>query len=207
MKEANVMVVFLISCIVGLQSASRVRMALIVWVMVSASVSVTGDITFSWTGVAFQACSQLADCMRVIMGEIVLSERKLDALTYMAFVGPTSAVILGIATACTWSAMVLPALHKMLPLVLLNSVVAFVLNVVVAKVIKEISAVLAGLTKDVVIVATSCVFFSDTITRVQCAGFAVTLAGVGLWLHLKISPASPFAQLLERALCVKKKAL
>merc|ERR1740123_938848 len=89
MKEANVMIVFLISCAVGLQSLGRVRVALIVWVITSASVSVSGDIRFSLVGIAFQAFSQVAECARIVLGEFVLSGRKFDPLSYTFFVAPT----------------------------------------------------------------------------------------------------------------------
>mmetsp|Transcript_56221 Transcript_56221/g.135836 ORF Transcript_56221/g.135836 Transcript_56221/m.135836 type:complete len:341 (-) Transcript_56221:92-1114(-) len=208
MKEANVIIVFLISCAVGLQSINRIRVVLLVWVIASATVSVSGDMTFSKAGIAFQACSQVAECIRVVLGEFVLSGRKLDPLTYTAFVAPTSLIFLSLACACTWDPLILPALLQSRNLVLLNGLVAFVLNVMVAMIIKEISAVgfiLTGLTKDVVIVSLSCIVFGDPITRIQCLGFVATLIGIGFWSLLKIRPNALPVQLMEKMLCVPKK--
>uniref|UniRef100_A0A7S1M3W4 Sugar phosphate transporter domain-containing protein n=1 Tax=Alexandrium catenella TaxID=2925 RepID=A0A7S1M3W4_ALECA len=205
MKEANVMIVFLISCAVGLQSMTRTRVALILWVIVGAAVSVSGDLRFSLLGVAFQAVSQLAECARMVLGEFVLSGRKLDPLTYTSFVAPLCFVVLLAANLCKWDHRIVPAFLGCWPLLLLNALVAFVLNVLVAAVIKEVSAVgfvLTGLTKDCVIVVLSWLMFSEPITLTQWSAFAMTLGGVGLWSLLRVSPHSPPVQLLERALCV-----
>jgi len=205
MKEANVMIVFLISCAVGLQSMSRTRVALILWVIVGATISVSGDLKFSLVGVAFQAVSQLAECARMVLGEFVLSGRKLDPLTYTSFVAPLCFVVLLAANLCSWDHRIVPAFVNSWPLLLCNALVAFILNVLVAAVIKEISAVgfvLTGLAKDIVIVVLSWLLFSEAITFKQWAAFAVTLGGVCLWSLLRVSPHSRPVKLLERALCV-----
>uniref|UniRef100_A0A7S1M652 Sugar phosphate transporter domain-containing protein n=1 Tax=Alexandrium catenella TaxID=2925 RepID=A0A7S1M652_ALECA len=205
MKEANVMIVFLISCAVGLQSMSRTRVALILWVIVGATISVSGDLKFSLVGVAFQAVSQLAECARMVLGEFVLCGRKLDPLTYTSFIAPICLAVLLVASLAHWDPLIGPAFVKCWPLLLVNALVAFVLNVLVATVIKEISAVgfvLAGLTKDIVIVVLSSLIFHETLTFTQWAAFAMTLGGVGLWSMMKVSPDALPVQLLERALCM-----
>merc|ERR1719414_2654021 len=62
MKEANVMLVFVISCVVGLQSCNRLRAVIIIWVIAGASVAVSGEVRFAWAGFILQAVSQLAEC-------------------------------------------------------------------------------------------------------------------------------------------------
>eukprot|EP00418_Pyrodinium_bahamense_P071563 CAMPEP_0179084804 /NCGR_PEP_ID=MMETSP0796-20121207/38371_1 /TAXON_ID=73915 /ORGANISM="Pyrodinium bahamense, Strain pbaha01" /LENGTH=347 /DNA_ID=CAMNT_0020782231 /DNA_START=33 /DNA_END=1076 /DNA_ORIENTATION=- len=208
MKEANVMLVFLISCVVGLQSINRLRVVLIIWVIASATVSVSGDIRFSLTGILFQATSQVAECSRVVLGELILKGFNLDPLTYMIFVAPTSFAILFVATLCNWSPQIWLAFLQWWPLLLLNAGVAFILNLLVVTIIKEISAVgftLTGLTKDIVIVVLSCIIFGEPITMVQWSAFGATLLGVGFWSLLKISPSSLPVQMLERALCIAHK--
>jgi len=205
MKEANVMIVFLISCAVGLQIMNRLRFALIVWVIVGATVSVSGDIHFSLVGIAFQAISQVAECIRIVLGEFVLTGRKLDPLTYTAFVAPTCFVVLIVANAMAWNSVIVPAAMAHWRLLLVNAGVAFLLNVLTATVIKEVSAVgfvLTGLTKDIVIVALSCILFGEAITRTQISAFCMTLAGVGMWSLMKISPEAPALRFLKRALCM-----
>jgi len=205
MKEANVMIVFLISCAVGLQSISRLRVLLIIWVIAGAAISVTGDLRFSLVGIAFQATSQLAECARMVLGEFVLSGRKLDPLTYTFFLAPTCLMVLLVANLCHWDPQTWPALAKCWPLVLCNAGVAFILNVLVAAVIKEVSAVgfvLTGLTKDIFIVMLSWLLFGEPVTTMQWSAFCMTLMGVGVWSWMKVNPRSSVIQMLERMLCM-----
>jgi len=210
MKEANVMIVFLISCAVGLQVMNRLRLALIVWVIIGAAISVSGDLQFALVGVAFQAMSQVAECARIVLGEFVLSGRKLDPLTYTTFVAPTCFVVLMAGNALAWDPAIIPAAMMHWRLLAANACVAFLLNVLVATVIKEVSAVgfvLTGLTKDIVIVVLSCVMFMEPITHTQASAFIMTLAGVGMWSLMKINPQAAPVQFLERALCMPVTAL
>ncbi|CAJ1328123.1 unnamed protein product, partial [Effrenium voratum] len=72
---------------------------------------------------------------------------------------------------------------------LLNAGLAFVLNVLIAMTLKKLSAlafVLIGLLKDITIVASSAAVFGDPISQQQVMGFMVTIAGMGLWSHLKL---------------------
>merc|ERR1740123_1119124 len=175
------MIVFIISCIVGLQSCNRLRAVIIIWVITGASVAVSGEVHFKWAGFILQAVSQLAECSRMVMGEIVLSGRKLDPLTYTLFLAPICMIVLVIGNAC----------------------VAFLLNVLVAAVIKECSAVgfvLCGLTKDCVIVIFSAVAFSEEVTTKQAIGFAVTLAGVFFWSYCKTYPQSAVVTNIQKML-------
>jgi len=205
MKEANVMIVFLISCAAGLQIMNRLRFALIVWVIVGATISVSGDLQFSLVGIAFQAISQLAECARIVLGEFVLSGRKFDPLSYTFFVAPTCFVVLLVANAAAWNPAVIPAAMTHWRLLAANAGVAFFLNVMVAVVIKEVSAVgfvLTGLTKDIFIVVLSCVLFGESITLTQTLAFGITLGGVGMWSLMKISPEAPPVRLLQHMLCM-----
>eukprot|EP00419_Tripos_fusus_P046607 CAMPEP_0172825222 /NCGR_PEP_ID=MMETSP1075-20121228/18519_1 /TAXON_ID=2916 /ORGANISM="Ceratium fusus, Strain PA161109" /LENGTH=222 /DNA_ID=CAMNT_0013666625 /DNA_START=1 /DNA_END=669 /DNA_ORIENTATION=- len=205
MKEANVMIVFLISCAAGLQIMNRLRFALIVWVIVGATISVSGDLQFSLVGIAFQAISQLAECARIVLGEFMLSGRKLDPMTYTAFMAPTCFAVLAVANAVAWNPAVVPAFMTHWRLLAANAGVAFLLNVLVATVIKELSAVgfvLTGLTKDIFIVVLSCVIFGEQVTHAQSLAFCMTLAGAGMWSLMKILPEAPPLRLLKRALCM-----
>jgi len=205
MKEANAMLVFIISCVAGLQTMTRVRVALIIWVITSASISVSGDLKFSIIGIAIQAVSQICECTRMVLGELILRGRKLDPLTYTSFVSPLCFVVLLVGNLCNWDHQIVPAFLKSWHLLLLNAFVAFLLNVLVATLIKEISAVgyvLTGIIKDIFLVVLSGVIFSEPITMMQWSTFAMTLGGVGIWSLLKIYPDALIIRLLERMLCM-----
>eukprot|EP00416_Gambierdiscus_australes_P040515 CAMPEP_0171097028 /NCGR_PEP_ID=MMETSP0766_2-20121228/46678_1 /TAXON_ID=439317 /ORGANISM="Gambierdiscus australes, Strain CAWD 149" /LENGTH=363 /DNA_ID=CAMNT_0011556139 /DNA_START=53 /DNA_END=1144 /DNA_ORIENTATION=- len=206
MKEANVMLVFVFSCIIGLQSFNRLRCLVIIWVIVGASISVSGEVHFKWLGFIFQAVSQLAEVSRMLMGEMVMGGRKLDPLTYNMFLAPICLIVLIIANGVHWSPGTWVDLNEWWPLVIANACVAFCLNVCVAAVIKECSAVgfvLAGLTKDIAIVVFSAGAFHEHVTRKQALAFVITIAGVFFWSYMKIHPSAPLVRALERALCVE----
>jgi len=204
MKEANAMIVFVISCIAGLQSCSRLRVFVIVWVILSASVSVSGEVHFALLGFIFQAVSQLAECTRNVMGECLLRGKKFDPLTYTMFVAPLCFAVLAGASALFWQPGTLADLRRCWPLLLANGSVAFALNVLVACVIKECSAVgfvLCGIAKDIVIVVLSSVAFHELVTAKQATAFVVTLAGIFFWSLMKTHPDAVLVRLVERMLC------
>merc|ERR1719210_1358765 len=174
----------------------------------AASFAVSGEVRFKWTGFVYQAVSQLAECSRMVMGEIVLSGKKLDPLTYTFFLAPICFIVLIIGNVVHFSPGTFRDFPAMWPLLLGNACVAFALNVLVATVIKECSAVgfvLAGLTKDCAIVLFSAIYFDETVTSKQAAGFAVTLAGVFYWSYCKTCPQSFLVTVVERMLCMSPK--
>jgi len=76
---------------------------------------------------------------------------------------------------------------------------AWELNIAVALVIKECSAVtfvLAGLVKDMAIVAASVLVFGEVVILQQVIGFGICLAGIYVWSQLSTSPDSALVQRL-----------
>mmetsp|Transcript_66025 Transcript_66025/g.214775 ORF Transcript_66025/g.214775 Transcript_66025/m.214775 type:complete len:349 (-) Transcript_66025:123-1169(-) len=205
MKEGNVIIAFLMSCAAGLQAMNRVRCAIIAWIIVGSSMAVSGEVNFVLIGFVFQLISQLAECSRAVMGEVVLSGGglKLDPLSYTLFVAPTCLAVLIGGNMATWDPAIPGALATWWPYVLPNALLAFVLNMLVATIIKEMSAVgfiLAGVCKDIALVLFSAVFFAETVTGQQGVGFMVALAGVFFWSYLKVSPDSTAAMVVARLL-------
>lgn len=192
MKEGNVILTFLMSWLVGLQQMSKVKAVVIVWIVAGSSMAVSGDLNFVWIGFIFQMISQFAECARVVMGEIVLGGKlKLDPLSYTMFVAPTCLVVLIIGNAFAWDPKVIVAAGEWWHYLVPNALLAFVLNLIVATCIKELSAIgfiLAGVSKDIVVVLFSCLAAGEAITRPQWFSFFATLTGVFCWSYLKVFP-------------------
>jgi len=188
---------------------TRTRAFVIVWVILGASLSVSGEVEFALIGFIMQAMSQFAECSRIVMGEILLSgPRKLDPLTYTLFVAPICFVVLVFVNIFAWQPGTVERFYIWWPVLLANALLAFCLNILVATVVKECSAVgfvLTGLIKDIVIVLFSAVFFNETVTQWQYCAFALTLMGIWFWSIMRISPEAAPVQLLEAALGVPKK--
>mmetsp|Transcript_102435 Transcript_102435/g.260131 ORF Transcript_102435/g.260131 Transcript_102435/m.260131 type:complete len:349 (+) Transcript_102435:118-1164(+) len=205
MKEGNVIIAFLMSCAAGLQAMNRVRCAIIAWIIAGSAMAVSGEVNFVFVGFVYQLISQLAECSRAVMGEVVLSGGglKLDPLSYTLFVAPACLAVLVGGIIATWDPAIPGALAKWWPYLLPNALLAFVLNILVATIIKDISAVgfiMAGVCKDIALVLFSAVVFAEVVTAHQCFGFMVALGGVFFWSFLRASPDSQAAMLAARLL-------
>eukprot|EP00450_Noctiluca_scintillans_P030133 CAMPEP_0194549832 /NCGR_PEP_ID=MMETSP0253-20130528/95404_1 /TAXON_ID=2966 /ORGANISM="Noctiluca scintillans" /LENGTH=503 /DNA_ID=CAMNT_0039397265 /DNA_START=480 /DNA_END=1992 /DNA_ORIENTATION=+ len=98
MKEGNVVLVFVLSCIVGLQVCTRARFVNIVWILAGASMAVSGQVHFVMTGFVFQLVSQFGECGKNVMGDWMMkSHLKLDALTYTMFLSPMCLIVMAVS--------------------------------------------------------------------------------------------------------------
>lgn len=202
MKESNVIIIFLISCSVGLQVMNRVKLAVVVWIAASATLCVGSEINFVFVGFVTQLVSQLAECTRCVLGEFVLCESglKLDPLTYTMFAAPTCLAILFVGNLFSWSHEVVLDGLLLWRILIPNMFLAFLLNVLVAAVIKEISAVgfvLTGLIKDISLVVVSAVFFGEVVTCHQVIGFCLIVIGIMFWSLMKVMPDHPAVLRIE----------
>lgn len=192
MKEANLVLVYLMSGAVGLLMFSRARMVNIVWIIVGAALSVHGEVNFALIGFIIQLISQLGECSKNVLGDWLMNgNMKLDPLTYTMFMAPVCLVVLIIGSAVTWKATILPDIAKMWPLLIPNCCIAFALNVTIAVLIKRCSAiafVLAGIVKDVAIVVVAVFCFNEKVVGQQILGFIICLTGVFFWSFAKLYP-------------------
>eukprot|EP00930_Biecheleria_cincta_P048869 TRINITY_DN34126_c0_g1_i1.p1 TRINITY_DN34126_c0_g1~~TRINITY_DN34126_c0_g1_i1.p1 ORF type:complete len:342 (+),score=57.78 TRINITY_DN34126_c0_g1_i1:63-1088(+) len=194
-KQGNVALVFAMACCLGLQRFSWTKLAVLSVVIFGCSFCAHGQINFVLIGFALQLFSQVCECSKNLVGEIVMSSAgmKLDVLTFVFFQAPCSLVPLLAAAIYLWEPAVGTDLVRMWPLLLANACLAFCLNILIALTIKRLSAlafVIIGLLKDGVIVASSALVFLDPISRQQEVGFAITLIGIAMWSHLKMQEAA-----------------
>lgn len=202
MKETNVIIIFTISCASGLQQMNRVRVATVLWIVAFSSICVEGELHFVWIGFATQLVSQVAECSRVVLCECVFvgSGLKLDPLTYVMFAAPSCLVFLFLGNALVWDHSVVPRAFQLWHLLLPSALMAFLLNVLMAALIKETSAVdamVAGVVKDITLVVVSAAAFGEVVTRQQAAGFPLVLLGVLFWSGQKAMPDSSVVRWVE----------
>jgi len=204
MKESNVAVVFAMGSFVGLQRCTRSRLFILFWIVIGASIAVQGQVDFLWLGFGIQVISQVAECSKTVLGEMIMKgDLKLDPLTYTRFMSPIGLCVLLLATATTWEHEVVVRFQEWWHLLLPNACLAFVLNVIVAMIIKECSGLtfmLTGLVKDMIIVIASTLFFGELVVHQQILGFVVCIAGILFWSHMRASPDSPSVKGLQMAL-------
>jgi len=205
MKEANVVLVFTFSALAGLQFVNRQRVVVISWVILGSSLCVHGELNFVFIGFMLQGVSQLAECARAVVAELVLtgSEFKLDPLSYTFFMAPVCLLVLTIGNIVTWDHSVITDLAVWWPYLIPNACMAFCLNVMIAQVIKETSAVgfiITGVVKDIALVVFSSAVFHDSITMNQWLSFTITLSGVFFWSLMKVFPSHPVVKHFETML-------
>lgn len=205
MKESNVVFIFLLSCAVGLQQCGRVKAVIVCWILAGSTLCVDGEVNFVLIGFLVQGLSQLAECCKNVLGEYVMSgtDLKLDPLTYTMFMAPVALAFLLVGIACTWEDKIIAAAQENWHYLVPNALLAYCLNVTIAAVLKNCSAmgfILAGMVKDIVIVVVSSFLFGDVISRSQYTGFAVSLVGVVAWSLLKLAPQGLVANSLGNLL-------
>lgn len=212
MKESNIAIVFLIACAYGLESFDRVRGLLVVWILLGSWMCVKGDLSFSLIGFAIQALSQVAECTKNVLGQCIMSGKdgsvKLDPFSYTLFMSPVCLSILLAALACQWDPMFLLDIKANWYLLIPNALLAFCLNVIIAIVISQCSAVgfiLAGITKDIVIVLASSHLFAVQVGPLQYFSFSITLAGCFTWSMYKVAPDGAVARILLWFTCSPSK--
>jgi hypothetical protein len=207
MKEANVVLVFIFSAMAGLQIVNRQRVFVIMWVILGSSLCVSGELHFVFIGFAVQAIAQFAECMRAVIAELVLSgnDFRLDPLSYTFFVAPICLAVLTIGNLISWDPAIVKDTADWLPCLVPNALIAVSLNISIAQVIKETSAVgfmITGMVKDIVLVCFSSFVFKESITRNQWFAFTITLSGVFFWSYMKIAPGSKMVKNFEAMLGV-----
>lgn len=193
MKEWNIALVFVLSCIAGSQKCNRVRLFIIMWIVVAACTAVTGNMAFSRIGFLIQICSQLGETSRIVIQERLLSgnDCRLDALTYQIFVGPPTLMTLTVANYFFWNPEILSALMVWWPYLLCNACCAVLLNVTISLLIKKaggVAFVLAGVVKDIVIVTTSSYLSGKSLNTQEILGFSLACWGIFSWGLIKICP-------------------
>jgi drug/metabolite transporter (DMT)-like permease len=211
-KEANVAIVFIMSCVVGTQGFSWTKAGILSVVIGGCTLCVRGELKFVWLGLVVQLASQMAECSKNLIAEIVMSGAgmKLDVLTFVMFQAPCSLAPLMIGVITQWSPQIGQDFIRMWPMLLANALVAFLLNVLIALTLKKLSAlafVIIGVLKDIVIVVSSSFIFGDPISTMQLVGFSVTLTGMVLWSRHKMQEQSQPAKLEKSVEDAEKEAL
>lgn len=200
-KEANVVLVYTFSLLLALERFSWRNVSILFGILVATTMTIHGEIRFSWTGFAMQGISQVFESLKIVLQAVLLSSAgwKLDPLTYVLVVMPLCFLILSTVL----GALVFIYPMKMFetpswadmahwwPLLLANSLVAFALNVIIAFFVKSSSAIafiLAGILKDVMIVAAGGLLFQEAISLQQVLGFTLQCLFILLWSLVKTFP-------------------
>lgn len=201
MKEGNLVLVYLLSLAAALEVFSWRHVQVLLIVVFATTLTIKGELHFSLLAFAMQGTGQLFESVRIVLQMLVLTSagQKLDALTYMLLVTPICVAVLtvfifGLIYFGPLPHCRLPEVSTIVewtPVLLLNGLVAFSLNIAIALFIKNSSAVsfiLAGIVKDAAIVALGFFLFAEDVSSLQMVGFSVQLLAIVTWSMMKSFP-------------------
>jgi hypothetical protein len=194
MKQAKVIITYTFSVLAALEVFQKQRAAIILIVCMGVGMTVNGAISYTFRGILLQAGGQIAECLKVVLTNYLLSSpgMKLDVMTFLMGMSGFCLLPLGLyALMFEVDQQVFTDAQGVWPVLLVNCALAFSLNVIVSAFIQRTSGVaylLCGITKDGVLVLAAYLFFAEPVTRMQVVGFTVASTGVFLYSATRMFP-------------------
>jgi drug/metabolite transporter (DMT)-like permease len=180
-KELNVVMVYFVGLGLAVERFSVQTATILLIIMMGCCMSIHGEMRFSKTGFMFQICAQIAEVIKIITQQKIMQGFKIDPLTMVLIMSPLCLVSLSVGLVVFWEPGIVAKAEEHAFHLILNGFNAFALNIAVAVVIRfasGVSFVLAGVIKDVAIVACAAMIFGALITPIQIIGFSIAVAGV-----------------------------
>ncbi|KAK3899928.1 triose-phosphate transporter family-domain-containing protein [Staphylotrichum tortipilum] len=185
LKAAAPVAVLLTSWAWGVEEPSLKRFLNILLIVAGVGLASFGEIDFSMTGFLFQLGGIVFEAMRLVMIQVLLSgdTQKMDPLVSLYYYAPVCAVMNVIIAIGSEANSFNPAdLAKAgYGLLLLNAMVAFMLNVSSVFLIGKTSGLvmtLTGILKNILLVIISVMIWHTSISWLQFLGYTIALAGL-----------------------------
>ncbi|KAK3669380.1 hypothetical protein LTR78_010725 [Recurvomyces mirabilis] len=185
LKATTPIAVLLTTWTLRVQEPSLKTLGNVSLIVVGVVIASFGEIQFVLIGFMFQLGGIVFEAIRLVMVQQLLSgaEFKMDPLVSLYYFAPACAVMNGL-TALFFEIpkMSLADLERVGYITLLmNAVVAFLLNVSVVFLIGKTSSLvmtLSGVLKDILLVAASMLIFRDPVSPLQGFGYSIALCGL-----------------------------
>mmetsp|Transcript_69011 Transcript_69011/g.128905 ORF Transcript_69011/g.128905 Transcript_69011/m.128905 type:complete len:364 (+) Transcript_69011:81-1172(+) len=193
-KESHIVFVYFMMVFVGLDQLRQRTVLILVFVAISAAVAVYGDVVFSVTGLALQILAGTAGSWQQVLTNLLMSRSqgpRLDPMTMVLCTAPMVLIFLIPASIYFWDSNLLVQAKAWWPYLVVNTLLAFTLQVTSMVTIKGISATgqsLASVLKDVSIVAAAGLILHESMTAIQIGGFISTVIGILMYSAVKLHP-------------------
>jgi len=190
-KELNVVMVYVFGLVLMVEKFNLQNSTILFIIFVGCCLSIHGEMRFSKFGFACQMMAQVAEVMKILLQQVIMQGFKVDPMTMVLLMSPLCLVTLSVGLYFFWEPGIIPHAREHWMHLALNCCNAFALNVAVANLIKHasgVSFVLAGVVKDVCIVAVAATVFSAHIQNIQIIGFAIAVTGVGVHSIVRSMP-------------------
>jgi|EP00670_Eutreptiella_braarudii_P004866 drug/metabolite transporter (DMT)-like permease len=208
LKASLPVLVFFVSVAFGVAKFEKSLLWTICIISVGTILVAEGEVDMSLMGLILQAVSLVFESVRLVMIEVLLKSKgiSLNPITTLYYVAPITLLCISVPAAIfefqDWGKMV--AMVQGHPgTFLLNCSLAFFLNLAVFLIIGKTSALtmnIAGISKDIIVIALSTVLFAAPLYAKSCFGFLVVIIGVALYNYMKykITMAEKEAKLWEQ---------
>jgi len=202
LKETNLVWTYLFSLMFAVEVFKWTSVKLIIVALVGMAITVRGELHFVFAGLAMQMGAIVCEAMRVVLQALLLSGKKLDPLSYVLYISPICGFLLSslailllyLPAEYVIEGMTMPSSAQVVlwaPWLIAGSVLAFSLNVCMAALIKHsgpMTVLMCHMLKDVLLVVGGVFALNETVTNLQCVGFAALLLVVFLWSMAKTFP-------------------
>jgi len=183
-KPVNIVVTSLAGFAWGLEPATPTHIFIAVLVSGGVAIAAACEVQFSLAGLICQLAASTSEGLRlIILQGIMQGSLKLDPLTTLYRFTPVAGLAL-VVLSCFLEAPVNWASLKMPGLLVINCFMAVALNMLIAAVVHQTSAVvfvLAGVTKDIATIAISALMYRTPITGQEVGGYAISMLGICLF--------------------------
>lgn len=196
-KEANLVSIYAVSVMFGLQPLAWRPFMVIVFIACSAVCAVSQATTFSAIGLLVQGCGSLCGAMQIVLTQRVMTEIegiKIDPMTMVLCLAPMMLITLLPVNLFTWDPQIPERFMIWWPLVLANIGLAMMLQVASTFAVRELSATgqsLASIGKDMGIVFLSKFSLHEPVAPMQMLGFAGCISGSILFTSIKLMADAP----------------
>ncbi|KAJ7740043.1 TPT-domain-containing protein [Mycena maculata] len=185
LKAFTAVAVLLISWISRIAEPNRKLAMIVCMISFGVAITSTGELKFNLLGFFIQAAAVGFEASRLVMIEILLHGMKMDPLVSLHYYAPVCALINLIFLPFTEGLAPFYELARIGPLILFsNASVAFCLNVAAVFLVGVGSGLvltLAGVFKDILLIAGSVLLFSAQVSPLQIFGYSIALAGLVLF--------------------------
>ncbi|KAH7118915.1 triose-phosphate transporter family-domain-containing protein [Dendryphion nanum] len=185
LKATTPVAVLIATWALGVAPPNMKTLGNVSFIVIGVVIASLGEIKFVMIGFLFQCGGIIFEAIRLVMVQRLLSsaEFKMDPLVSLYYYAPACAIMNGFICLFTeFPRMQMDDIYRVGTFTLLiNALIAFLLNVSVVFLIGKTSSLvltLSGVLKDILLVFASMFLFGDPVTLVQAFGYGIALAGL-----------------------------
>ncbi|KAJ3167418.1 hypothetical protein HDU88_002340 [Geranomyces variabilis] len=191
LKATTPVAVLLLGWALGNEKPNMTVLYKVLVIVAGIALASYGEINFILTGVICQGLGIIFEAARLVMVQKLLHQYKMDPLCSLYHFAPVCAVMNGIACVIFEGSLLNVESFATIgtSVLLANACVAFLLNCAVVFLIGKTSSLvmcLAGIAKDIILVAVSSILWETPIGSCQLIGYGIALAGMVWYTNLSI---------------------